>query len=598
MKSNKNNRKAQFGRIGVVSLMALGLSSQSLFAIDLWYLSGPNKDKKVESIIDSDKTEAVKWLSDLKVAEFVEKYAKEPLKFIEAIHETLKSKSDDAFKKDLEKAFTDLDKEKFGGETEKDAYLALIKRALKEELESDEFLDLVFASKSQLQDLNLTLSKPKKTKTESDKEEGDVGEQSEKDFQAFCDSIRERLGKKDEQVDTLKGELDKLRASIEEANKTRQDQDIAAREQFGQLANEILNAKAQLSDALERANQVDPNALARNQQEKDAADVLNGLLSGLVDDQNRRDAEEEVAPAQQNQFPFFPQNARVNPGNANQFNQPLPQANNMPFFPQTSSVGPQIPISYDLGVTSGRPELADAQEILSANEMRQPVAASLNPMASVQELIVAKSRVAADVKRTQVALQNAKDKAAQLDERLEELKEGGRAALSPAVKQRLAQLKQAVDTKQSYLNQQRQMLSMLSPDQRDQLNNTLMQAQMDLSNAEQQYNTFNSQVEVAVEQANGQIKALAKQRDQLNSASNKLQSQMSSLKEDETAVTQLINNQMQAQMQMMQQGVPNGSRPRSGGPRRSPIGGALSGANGNYALASPLIGEALGEFRI
>jgi len=158
------------------------------------------------------------------------------------------------------------------------------------------------------------------------------------------------------------------------------------------------------------------------------------------------------------------------------------------------------------------------------------------------------------------------------------------------VKQRLAQLKQAVETKQSYLNQQRQMLSMLSPDQREQLNSQLMSAQMDLSNAEQQYNQYNSQVEVAVEQANGQIKALAKQRDQLNSAVNKLQTQMGSLKEDETAVTQLINNQMQAQMQMMNGTNPNVNRirNRSGASRGSnPIRNTLSGgANGNYVRPS------------
>jgi len=345
----------------------------------------------------------------------------------------------------------------------------------------------------------------------------------------------------------------------------------------------LLQANAAFTAAQEQASQIDPNALARQQQEKDASDVLNGLLGSLVNDQNRRNGEEELAPNQnQNQFPFFPQQARVNPANANQFNQPLPQANNLPPMPAQNTSGVQVPVTYDLGVSGGRPELADAQEILSANEMRQPIAASISPMAGIQDLVVAKARVSSDVKRTQVALQNAKEKAGQLDERLEELKEGGRAALSPSVKQRLAQLKQAVDTKQNYLNQQRQMISMLSPDQRDQLNSTMMQAQMDLNSAEQQYNQFNAQVEVAIEQANGQIKALAKQRDQLNSAANKLQTQMSSLKEDETAVTQLINNQMQAQMQMMGAGN-NVNRIRSGGRANNPIRNALPGTNGNYA---------------
>lgn len=586
MKSNKNNRKAQFGRIGVVSLMALSLSSQHVFALDLWYLSGPNKDKKLESLIDSDKTAAVESLTKFEVTDFVEKFASKPNQFFEAIQEALKkNKSISDFKEKLKEAFSKVEASKFGGDKQKEIYAKLIERALGTDAESEEFLDLILASSKDREALNITFSKPEK------KENPEVGEQEKADaeFKAFCDSVRAALGKKQEEVDKFASLLEELKASNDKNKEELDRERLAGQERLANLENELLKANANLTALSEQAAQVEPAQVRK--QDQDATDVLNGLLGSLVNDQNQRNAEdEEVAPANNNQFPFFPQQARVNPGNANQFNQPLPQANNLPFLPNQSSLGPNVPVTYDLGVTGGRPELADAQEIVSMNEMRQPVASSISPMAGIQELVVGKARVSADIKRTQVALQNAKDKAAQLDERLEELKEGGRAALSPSVKQRLAQLKQAVETKQSYLNQQRQMLSMLSPDQREQLNNTLMQAQMDLSNAEQQYNQFNSQVEVAVEQANGQIKALAKQRDQLNSAANKLQSQMSSLKEDETAVTQLINNQMQAQMQMMNNaGTPNINRISNRGttPRRvSPLGAAVSGANGNVVRPS------------
>lgn len=575
MKSNKNNRKAQFGRIGVVSLMALSLSSQSVFALDLWYVNGPKKDLKLESLLDSDKTEAVDWLTKLEASNFVEKFGSQPIQFVEALQEAFKKNSSVAdFKDKLKDAFKAIEASKFGGDKQKEAVLRVIERASKAEIESDEFLELSLASEKDRQALNVTLVQPQK------KDKSDVGEESgDEEFKALCESLKKQQA---DQIATLEKTQKDL---LDKVNKENEAKRLAQQARLDDQERRILEAEARASAAQEQASQFDPASLARKEQEKDASDVLNGLLGSLVQDQNARQAEEEVAPAQNNQQPFFPQQqARVNPSDLNGFNQPLPTANNLPFFPQQNSSGIQVPVTYDLGVSGGRPELADAQEIISSNDMRQSVASSISPMATIQDLVVAKARVSADVKRTQVALQNAKDKASQLDEKLEELKEGGRAALSPSVKQRLAQLKQAVDTKTNYLNQQRQMLQMLSPDQRDQLNNTLMQAQMDLNNAEQQYNQYNAQVETVIEQANGQIKALAKQRDQLNSASSKLQSQMSSLKEDETAVTQLINNQMQSQMQMMNAGAgaPNINRIQNRGGSRSPVRGALSGANGNY----------------
>jgi hypothetical protein len=567
MKSNKNNRKAQFGRLGVVSLMALSLSSQSLFAagLDLWWLSGPNKDQKLESLLDSDKKEAVEWLNKFETSKFVEKFSSKPIQFVEALQEALKKNSEKDFQEKLKESFKAIEAKSFGGDKQKAAYLNLIERAFATKSEAEDFTEVVFASSKDREALNVTLIKPSKSN------KAEVGEQDDAEFKALCDSLK----KKQEEYDRVAKSMDDLKKLFEDSKKQseKEKEDAAIKQQ--NLENLLADAAARQSAIQEQASQVDPGA-----QQKDAADVLNGLLGNLVADQNRRDAEEEVAPPQNNnQFPFFPQTPRFNnAGNAAQFNQPLPQSNNLPFMQTQNTPGVQVPVTYDLGATSGRAELADAQEIIGVNDMRQPVASSISPMATIQDLVVAKARVASDVKRTQVALQNAKDKAGALDERLEELKDGGRAALSPSVKQRLAQLKQAVETKTSYLNQQRQMLQMLSADQREQLNNTLISAQMDLANAEQQYNQYNSQVEVAIEQANGQIKALAKQRDQLNSAASKLQSQMTSLKEDETAVTQLINNQMQAQMQMMNNGggTPNINRIQNRGGKRAGLGSGVN----------------------
>jgi len=424
MKAKKNNRKAQFGQLGVVSLLALSLSSQNLFSMDLWYSNGSKKDQKLDSIKDTDKTEAIEWLRAYDVSKFVGKYAGNPKQFVEGVYAALKDQAfSQEFKDKLKQSLSDLDEDKFGGAKEKEAYLGIANRVLliSEELSDEvEAIEMGLAAKSDRLALNVTIKKPVR-RTENDKEESpEVGEQAPSDdaaFRAFCDTVRATLGQQNDQVTRLEEQLRDLEAN---RNAELEAAQLANQQALQNLKNQLAQAQA----ALTEASQVAQERPAQNNNERDAADVLNGLLGSLVNDQNARNAEEEVVqPQNNNQFPFFPQQPRFNNANPNQFNQPLPQANNLPFLPQQNSAGLQVPVRYDLGITGGRPELADAQEILSVNEMRQPVAATLSPMATIQDLVVAKARVSADVKRTQVALQNAKEKANQMDERLEELKE-------------------------------------------------------------------------------------------------------------------------------------------------------------------------------
>jgi hypothetical protein len=286
MKSKKNNRKAQFGRIGVISLMALSLSSQSLYALDLWYITGPKKDQKLESLLDTDKTEAIDLLSKFEAVKFVEKFASQPVKFAEGIKESLiKNESVTDFKDKLKDAFKAVEAAKFGGDKLKETFLKVLDRSIAADLKSDEWLDLVFASSKDKDALNVTSVKPK----EKEEAKTEVGEQKDDaEFQAFCDEIR----KQKSESDKLIGLLEELKKSNDATKKDFDKERIASQERQKALENQIAQAQAAISAAAEQGNQVDPNALARNQQEKDASDVLNGLLSGLVNDQNKKNAEE------------------------------------------------------------------------------------------------------------------------------------------------------------------------------------------------------------------------------------------------------------------------------------------------------------------
>jgi hypothetical protein len=613
MKSSKVDVKAKLTVWSGIALMALALSSgKPVLAaedIKLWHVAEKPAEQTLLLHLDTDskKTEAVDLIlekDDKKAQESLEKFVKtyksEPLQFLEGIKEAWtkvdkEDKSDkkeavESFKKQLLEKLDKIDKKEFDGKTRKAELIKLVKALFAEKLTDEKLIKELFEDKTVLANLNITDKEPKKeeAKKEEDKTKpapvtaavaekpktpatGEVGNdaQDRQRAQQICDAIKGREASRD-------AELQKLMDS----------------------ANQILNSKAAESS-------INPNALQNKKNEKGLEEILPGLLANAL---GQQDKQEDITPAPNNNQPFVPSSNRNDRStDPSAFNQPLPQQgqqNSQFFLPPNTNPGVQTPVRLDLPSNSGQQELRDAQALSTQNEARTPVSGQLSPYATPMDLMNARVKVKTDIQKTQIALTNAKDRASKLDEQLEELKEGGRAALAPEVKKQQAQLQSDVDSAKRNYDQQRQMLMMVAPEQRDQLQSMLFTMQQDLNFKEQKLSQFNANVDVAVEDGNKQIKKLAKVRDMLNSEVNKLNSQLAGMKEDEQAVGQLLSQQQQMQMAQIQgggvQNVNNGSRLQGfsgnvGGPRTlspSRIGGSFSNkqaspANGNV-IRGPL----------
>jgi len=619
MKSSKVDVKAKLSVWSGIALMALALSSgKPVLAaedIKLWHVAAKPADQTLLLHLEDKeeaKTEVIELIlgTDKKTADlekFATKFSKEPVQFVEAVKEAWtkidkedKSADKAKVKEFKEKLINDLKaikEEAFGGKHRKEVFLELIKALFDKKLDEKTLISDLFKDPRVLLALEITKDEPKKEEakkeTEKDKEVvkdpappkkdepkkevpkppvGEVGNdaQDRAMAQQICDSIKGR----ENSFAQKEAELQKLMDA----------------------ANQLLNSRASESS-------INPAALQNKKNEKGLEEILPGLLANAL---GQQDQQEEVTPAPNNTQPFVPSNRSDRNTDPSAFNQPLPLQNqqNAPFFlPPNTNPGVATPVRLDLPSSSGQQELRDAQALSTQNEGRTPISAQLSPYATPMDLMAARVRVKTDIQKTQIALTNAKDRAAKLDEQLEELKEGGRAALAPEVKKQQAQLQSDVDTAKRNYDQQRQMLMMVAPEQRDQLQSMLMTLQQDLNFKEQKLSQFNANVDVAVEDGNKQIKKLAKVRDMLNSEVNKLNSQLAGMKEDEQAVGQLINQNQQLQMAQLQgqtgvQNVNNGSRLQGfsgnvGGPRTlapSRLGGAFSNQNANSANGNAIRG--------
>jgi hypothetical protein len=612
MKSSKVDVKAKLSVWSGIALMALALSSgKPVLAaedIKLWHVAGKPADQKLLLHLEEKdlKTEADEFIfgkgeknADLEA--FTKKFSKEPVQFLEAIKAawTKVDKEDKTENKNKVKEFKDklikdlqkVDAKAFGKESKKETLIGLIKKLFDKKIDSETAISELLDHPVVQLALNITDKEPKKedetvktddtappTRTEPPRrpepprppvvigENGDDAADRAK-AQQLCDAIKGKESARE-------AELQKL---------------IDA-------ANQILNARAEQSS-------INPAAVQNKKNEKGLEEILPGLLGNAL----AQDKQEDIAPAPNNTQPFTPSQRSQRETDPNQFNQPLPQQeqNQTPpfFLPPNTNPGVATPVRLDLPSNSGQQELRDAQALSAQNEGRTPISAQLSPYATPMDLMSARVKVKTDIQKTQIALTNAKDRAAKLDEQLEELKEGGRAALAPEVKKQQAQLQSDVDIAKRNYDQQRQMLMMVAPEQRDQLQSMLMTMQQDLNFKEQKLSQFNANVDVAIEDGNKQVKKLAKVRDMLNSEVNKLNSQLAGMKEDEQAVTQLINQNQQLQMAQYQQGgatqnVNNGARLQGftggniGGPRTqlpSRFGGALK----NRATSTPASGNVM-----
>ena len=606
MKSSKVDIKAKLTIWSGIALMALALSSgKPVLAaedIKLWRISQRPTEQTLLLHLkdDADKTKAIDLILGEKAdpINFVTTYAKEPVQFLEGIQAAwIKvNKADStpektevvAFKEKIQRDLKAVDPIKFGGIAKKEVLLKLIKEMLESDVDATDLIARAFARATDRLELNISdvapvvppvvapptipttttvVAPPTTTTVVPPPRTGEQGNDAldRQRAQQMCDDIKGQNKKREQELQAL---LDS--------------------------ANAILNRRAADSS-------INPAAEQNKKNEKGLEDILPGLLANALG----QDKQEDITPAPNNAQQPLASNRNDRDDDQSAFNQPLPQQNNQqpPFFlPPNTNPGVQTPVRLDLPSNSGQQELRDAQAVTSSNEGRVPISAQLSPYATPNDLIAAKVRTRTDMQKTQIALTNAKDRASKLDEQLEELKDGGRAALSPEVKKQIAQLQSDVDTSKRNYDQQRQMLQMVDAEQRTQLQPMLMSLQQDLNQKEQKLSQFNAQVDVAVEDGSRQIKKLAKVRDSLNSEVNKLNSQLSGIKEDEQAISQLINQNQQLQMAQFQgqngavQNVNNGGALQrfpginNGGPRTLPPS-RLGGAFGNRAAGTPANGN-------
>lgn len=364
-------------------------------------------------------------------------------------------------------------------------------------------------------------------------------------------------------------------------NGQNQDQLKALKDQFNTLKGAL---EDQLDEVAKASQAVQPNNNAR-QKERGLEEILPGLLANAVG----KDDQQEITPANNSQQPFPQQQQRREQTDPN-LNQPLPdqgQVPQQPNIPQYQPVNNNFgPVRLDLPSMTGRQELRDAQDVLSEIQMRQPVATTLGPNAGLPELVMAKAKVASLSRKAQGALIAGEDRLSRLDEQLEELKEGGRAALPESAKRKVSELERAVQEAKNQAQYQQQVVGMLAPEQKQMAMGEVMAAQQKVQQAEGALNQYKSEVDMAIESGNAKIKALAKVRDNLQSTVSKLKSEVGGLKEEEASVQTLINTNMQMQLQQMQPqqaGVSNVNR----------LGGFSGGAGNQPRTQAPRIGNSL-----
>jgi hypothetical protein len=584
-KAVKMNKMSRLAYLSVVTLMAFSLSGTRLLAADdfkMWHLAvGDAKVSALEHLEKSeDKDAAAKLISDSKHGEFAKKFAKEPFKFVEGVKEAWlvakeKKTSIEDFKKSVLDGFKKVEAKEFGTESKKTAFLDLLNKLFEKGFKSDTLLKDLFTDTDVAllwASLGITDKKAEEKKDEPKKDEpkkdvkppvlppvGEVDDSAlRRTAQAICD-----------QANAAKSALEK---------------------QFADQIKPIKDALAELFNKNQETPAINPALLNQKKNDKGIDDVLPGLLANALQQEEKNN---DVQPANTNQQPFPLNNNRNDrETDPNALNQPLPE----PLPPQQSgfnpymmgnmmSPGTQVTPRLDLPTDSGRQALVDAQDVADANDMRQPVDATLSPNAGLPELVMAKSKLKTDIQKTSIALRDAKDKASRLDEELESLKDGARAALSPEAKRRQAQLEADINSKKSEMQNLQQSLMMLPPEQRDQAGQMFQMKQMEVSKLEQERNQFTAQVDAAIETGNAEIKRLKKRSENLNSAAKKLEGQLQGMKTDETSLTQLINTNIQMQQAQMGpqtpavQNVNNGSRLQNFGPRtQAPgrLGGTLS----------------------
>ncbi len=271
----------------------------------------------------------------------------------------------------------------------------------------------------------------------------------------------------------------------------------------------------------------------------------------------------------------------------------LPPQQEMPLMFPIQPKNEQIPpINLNLPTNTGRRELRDVQDALAELESRTPITNTLMPGAGLADLVMAKAKVQGEKERVQSVLQAAKDRLNKLDEQIEELKEGGEAALPSWVKRKEAELEAKIKKYDNAIEQTQQSAQQAAknPQAIALIQVRIQQLNQLKSKAEEDLAKFRAEKESMIEEANKAIKKLARRRDSLQSVVSKLEGKIKGLNEEEAAVQQMINQQMQLQLQMIQGNAgspvrtvtqPQGAatQPRTPAPGGLGLGGATSAPN-------------------
>jgi ABC-type transporter Mla subunit MlaD len=372
--------------------------------------------------------------------------------------------------------------------------------------------------------------------------------------------------------------------------------------------NQLLALVGPLRDGLnETFNQLAALQRSGAQQQQNRSrieDLLPGLLQQALNGDTRRRNDPFVPPPQPQQVASRPSNNEDRSRSI--FDQPVPpqpQQEPQPpmYIPPLPSADPQIGnIRLQLPTATGRTELRTAMDQVAMNESRTPVAATLGPNPMVPDLIAAKVRVQGDIRATQSALTQARYRASELENVLEVAQQGARALLPERFKRLEREAKQELEAKKKQYEQLRTQLQQSgNAEQAAQMQPILQQFQAEVSAAEAKVKRITDEIELALENGDAEIKRLARTRDQLNATVTKLQEQLGVLREEETAVNQLLQNAQQLQLQMMQQQAPPlRSIYDRGGPVRAPVGGVPTRLTSQAARSTnALPGGAAGNVR-
>ncbi len=531
---------------------------------------------------------------------FVASFANEPFQFAEGIKagmlKAIKEGKLDRFRAEAEIGFDQVSSKEFGGFIRMNALKDLLAKILKmdkSKLEDEKFLEELFSDPAIRAALGLTEEKaepsaspsPVITEEPSAKPTPDTSAK-DKEIEAAKKLAAEQAAR-NAQLQAALQAMQQQRLGTGEVNDAgleKAAQQICDRFNAAQAAldsnknllNDQLNGVNELFNRFAATSRI--GDVARNENKDRLEDILPGLLQNALG-QNQQ---QQVAPPPP--APVTPPLAANEPRNDNNglFDQPLPRKPEAPVeeplpplqLPVQSSNAVQQPINLNLPSQTGGRELREGETQISKTnpETRTSALATLGQNPGLTDLVMAKARVQGELRTAQGSITAMKERAARLDEQLEnELKGGGRDALPEWVKRKEQELQAKSDKAKKALESVQQGAQFAKTQEAQQAVQAQFQALSGQSNAaDEELAKFKAEVESKVQEGNKKIKALAKRRDDLLAAASKLEGQLGGLKEEETAMQTMINNNMQMQLAAIQGGgqqtaAPNVNRIQSGG---------------------------------